>query len=63
MYAEILIQYSIKILDKTFDYKIPDNMNIHIGNKVKVKFNNKIIFGIVINIKDNTEYDKVSEII
>ena len=28
----------IKVLDKTFDYKIPDNMNIHIGNKVKVKF-------------------------
>ena len=63
MYAEILIQYSIKVLDKTFDYKIPNNMNIHIGNKVKVKFNNKIIFGIVINIKDNTEYDKVNEII
>ncbi|MBQ3021297.1 MAG: primosomal protein N' [Bacilli bacterium] len=63
MYAEILIQYGVKVLDKTFTYKIPNNMNISIGNKVKVLFANKIINGIVLNIKDNTELENVLEIL
>lgn len=63
MYADVLIQYGAKVLDKTFTYKIPYNLNIRKGNKVKVAFCNKIIFGIVTNIKDATELDKVNEII
>lgn len=63
MYASVLIQYGVKVLDKTFTYKIPDNMKIFIGNKVKVLFSNKEIYGIVVNIKDNTDIDNVNEII
>ena len=55
MYAEVLIQYGIKILDKTFTYKIPQNLNIKKGNKVKILFANKEIFGIVTNIKNDTD--------
>ena len=63
MYALVLIQYGVKVLDKTFTYKIPDNMKISIGNKVKIPFANKIIYGIVTQIIDKTDLDKVSEII
>ena len=63
MYADILIQYGVKILDKTFTYKIPSNINLVVGHKVKVKFANKEIFGIVMNIKDSSELDEVNEII
>jgi len=63
MYALVLVQYGVKILDKTFTYKIPDNLIVKIGNKVKVSFSNKIIYGIVIDIKNNSDFDRVSEII
>ena len=63
MYAEVLIQYGVKILDKTFTYKIPENIKVKIGNKVKILFANKIIYGIVIKIKDNTELEKVNNIL
>ena len=63
MYAEVLVQYGVKVLDKTFTYKIPDNMNISIGNKVKILFANKEIYGIITNIKKTCEIDDVNEII
>lgn len=63
MYAEVLIQYGAKVLDKTFTYHIPSNMNVVVGNKVKVEFAKKQIYGIVINIKNNTDLENVNEII
>ena len=63
MYADVLIQYGVKVLDKTFTYKIPTNMNVLIGHKVKVKFANREIFGIVMNIKDTSDIEEVNEII
>ena len=62
MYAEVLIQYGAKVLDKTFTYKIPLGMKLSIGNKVKVPFSNKIIYGIVLNIKSDTDVLDVKEI-
>ena len=63
MYADILIQYGVKILDKTFTYKIPPNLNVKKGHKVKILFANKEIFGIVMNIKNTTELENINEII
>ena len=63
MFALVLIEYGVKVLDKTFTYKIPNNINVKIGNKVKVLFNNKVIFGIVVNIVNDTDLDNVLDII
>lgn len=63
MYAEVLIQYGAKVLDKTFTYHIPSNINVVVGNKVKVEFAKKQIYGIVLNIKNNTDLENVNEII
>ena len=61
MYAEILIEYPTKKIDKYFTYIVPENLQgiISIGMKVKVPFGNKIINGFVMNIIDNynSEYE------
>jgi len=43
MYAEILIEYPTKKIDKYFTYIVPENLQgiINIGMKVKVPFGNK----------------------
>ena len=55
MYADILVEYTNKAIDKTFTYSIPDNYKniIKEGMKVKVPFSNKVINGIVLKIHNN----------
>lgn len=59
MYAEVLIEYPTKKIDKYFTYKVPNNLELKVGMKVKVPFNNKVINGFVVGIKNeyNEEYE------
>ena len=61
MYANVLIEYSNKSIDKYFTYIIPDKLKdiIKVGMKVKIPFNNKIINGFVTDIvfEYNNEYE------
>ena len=61
MYANVLIEYPVKTLDKTFTYIIPKNLlnQIRVGMKVLVPFANRIINGFVTNIKEtnDSEYE------
>lgn len=69
MYADILVEYTNKAIDKTFTYIVPDNYKniIKVGMKVKVPFSNKIINGIVLKIKktydDEYELKSIKELI
>lgn len=66
MYAEILIEYPTKKIDKYFTYKIPSTLQdtINAGMKVKVPFGNKTINGFVMNIKNEYQNDyELKEII
>ncbi len=67
MYADVLISYEVKSLDKTFTYLIPDNLNIKVGMKVKVPFGKKKINGFVLNIKnsytDNYELKEIDSVV
>lgn len=40
MIAEVIIESSVKQLNKIFDYEIPDGMNVKIGSRVLVPFGN-----------------------
>lgn len=53
MFAEVLIEYPTKKIDKYFTYKIPNRLEnvIKVGMKVKVPFNTKFINGFVMDIK------------
>ncbi len=61
MYADVLIEYNAKSIDKTFTYIIPENLlnQIKVGMKVLVPFANRIINGFVTNIKEtnDSEYE------
>ncbi len=52
MYAEVIIEYPVKSLDKSFTYKIPINLIsiLSVGMKVLIPFNNKVVNGFVLNI-------------
>lgn len=62
MYAEVLIEYSNKSIDKTFTYQIPEILQniVKVGMKVLVPFNNKNINGFIVKIKNN--YDDSYEL-
>ena len=57
MYAEVLIEYSSKSIDKTFTYLIPEKLKekIKVGMKVLVPFGPKTINGFVTKIKNNDD--------
>lgn len=57
MYAEVLIEYSAKAIDKTFTYIIPDHLrkDIKIGMKVLIPFGTKTINGFITNITNEFE--------
>lgn len=69
MYAEVLIEYSVKRIDKTFTYVIPERLEniIKVGMKVLVPFGNKIVNGFVVGIKkqydDNYDLKEISDIV
>ncbi len=63
MIAEVIINSSVKTLNRTFDYEIPESLDVHIGTRVFVPFARKkeLEEGIVVGIKETSEF-KVKEI-
>lgn len=61
MYANVLIEYPVKSLDKTFTYKIPSELKqkIKVGMKVLVPFLKNNVNGFVLSITDkfNGDYE------
>lgn len=66
MYANVIIQYGNKAVDREFTYIVPISFRnkISVGHRVKVLFNNREIEGFVLSLFDsyNGEYD-LNEII
>ncbi len=66
MYAQVIVEYPVKTLDKTFTYSIPSILKnvLLVGMKVKVPFGTKEIEGFVLEITDICEADyEIREII
>ncbi len=61
LYADVIIDIALSTLDKTFQYRIPEELvdKIAAGSRVKVPFGNgnSLRAGYVINITDKPEYD------
>ena len=59
MYANVIIEYGSKAVDKEFTYIIPKKFinQIKIGHRVLVPFNNKFIQGFVLDISDKYDYE------
>ena len=54
MYANVLVEYTNKVVDKEFTYIVPAELRdkIKVGQRVKVEFANKVINGIIIKLLD-----------
>lgn len=65
MFAEVIIDQDVKAIDKTFDYRKPENLDLKVGMRVFVPFGKRIVQGYVVELKDKTEYEesKVKNII
>ena len=67
MYAEVLIEYKVKSLDKTFTYVVPSHLKdiIKPGMKVCVPFGTGglTINGFVVNIKNETDQGNLKSIL
>ena len=69
MIASVLIEYSVKTLNKVFDYIIPDSIkeSIKIGHKVLVPFNGRDVEGFVLKIHNDKDasinYKTISSIV
>ena len=58
MFADIIIDQDAKALDKVFEYKIPNDMDLNVGMRVYVPFSNRVLQGYVVAIKDRSDYDE-----
>ena len=57
MLASVIIEYSVKSLNKVFDYKIPEDLKdiIRVGHKVIVPFGKVEVEGFVLKIHNNID--------
>lgn len=53
--AKVIVDISTSAVDKIFDYLIPPDMPLQVGDRVNVPFGNKIIEGYVIEIVSETD--------
>ena len=58
MFAKIIIDQDAKALDKVFEYKIPQDMQVGIGERVIVPFGSRYLQGFIVAIEDKSEYDE-----
>lgn len=59
MYANVIVDISIEKLDKTFQYRIPEELTgeIDVGMQVEIPFGNRTITGFVVELTDRPEFD------
>ena len=66
MYANVIIEYPVKSLNKMFIYKVPNELidKIQVGMKVYVPFGKNEVFGFVMELKNTNDTDyELKEII
>lgn len=58
MYAQVIIDIAVEQVDRTFVYRIPENMHLERGMRVEVPFGNGIKEGYVIEITESAGFDE-----
>ena len=62
MVAEVIVDISAGEVDRIFDYQVPQNMDISIGDRVKINFGKIATEGFVVGLKETSSYDKLKDI-
>lgn len=65
MLASVIVDIQNSEVDKIFDYGVPINLNVRLGDRVLVPFGPKKVEGYVVELKEQTNYDlsKIKDII
>lgn len=57
MFAKIIIDQDAKALDREFEYIIPEEMDVKVGERVIVPFGARLLQGFIIEISSECNYD------
>ncbi|MCQ2387239.1 MAG: primosomal protein N' [Clostridia bacterium] len=65
MFAQVIVDILRAEVDRIFEYSFDDDYGINLGSRVVVPFGSKVIEGIVIGIKETSEYqpEKIKKIL
>ena len=55
MIARVIVDISTSDVDKVFDYLIPESLDLHVGDRVKVPFGRQKTEGFIVDIKESTD--------
>lgn len=58
MFAKIIIDQDAKALDRVFEYKIPEGMQVSVGERVIVPFGNRNLQGFIVAICEECDFDE-----
>lgn len=62
MIAEVIVDISTASVDRIFDYAVPDDMTIAVGDRVFVDFGHQHLEGIVVGLKETSECKTIKPI-
>ena len=62
MIAEVIVDISTAEIDKVFDYAVPEDMQVSVGDRVFVGFGRQNIEGIVVGLKEHSDVQKLRPI-
>lgn len=64
MIAEVLVDVKAKAVDKTFDYKVPKDLEtvIEVGQRIHVPFGPRFVMGYVLGLKEDTDVKRLKSI-
>lgn len=57
-FAKVIIDEDAKALDRVFEYIIPEGLCVKLGQRVIVPFGARILQGFVVELEEETQYDK-----
>lgn len=58
MFAKVVIDQDAKALDREFEYIVPGELSVRVGQRVIVPFGNRNVQGFVVALSDKSEYDQ-----
>ena len=58
MFAKVIIDQDAKALDREFEYKIPEDMEVGIGERVMVPFGKRLLQGFIVEKNEKSEFDE-----
>jgi primosomal protein N' (replication factor Y) (superfamily II helicase) len=55
--ARVVVELEPLHLDRPFDYRIPDELELQVGQRVQVVFGGRMVRGLVVDVADHSEVD------